>query len=117
MKIAIWGAGKFGQYVMEQLLANDSVELQCIIDNYADSCQKINNIEIVSPNVFLKRYDSETDCVLVAFTEGLSILQQLKDMGIKSYGFIHKRVFHYKMKLGIDILQDCNILWNHEREL
>ena len=47
MKIAIWGAGKFGQYVMEQLLANDSVELQCIIDNYADSCQKINNIEIV----------------------------------------------------------------------
>ena len=95
MKIAIWGAGKFGQYVMEQLLANDSVELQCIIDNYADSCQKINNIEIVSPNVFLKRYDSETDCVLVAFTEGLSILQQLKDMGIKSYGFIDKIGSHY----------------------
>lgn len=117
MKIAIWGAGKFGQYVMEQLLANDSVELQCIIDNYADSCQKINNIEIVSPNVFLKRYDSETDCVLVAFTEGLSILQQLKDMGIKTYGFIHKRVFHYKMKLELDILKDCNILWNYEKEL
>lgn len=117
MKVAIWGAGKFGQYVIEQLFANDLVELQCIIDNNAAHCQKIYDIEVVNPDVFLQKYDSETDCVLVAFMEGLSIARQLKDMGIKSYGFIHKRVFHYKMKLELDILQDCNILWNHEKEL
>ncbi|MCH5249331.1 MAG: radical SAM protein [Lachnospiraceae bacterium] len=117
MKIAIWGAGGFGKYIIKQLLPNDLVEIQCIIDNNAGSSQKVCGVDVVSPNIFLQKYGKDTDCVLVAFMEGLSISKQLEDMGIEKYGFISKRVFHYKMTLESDILQDCNILWNNDKEL
>ncbi len=117
MKIAVWGAGKFGRYIIEQLRWNDSVEIRCVIDSNAVSGQKVCGLDVVCPDTFLQNYVEDTECVLVAFMEGLSVFQQLEDMGIERYGFVNKSVFRYKMKLGADIWQDYNILWNDEKEL
>lgn len=117
MEIAVWGAGEFGKYIIEQLQKNNMVEIQCIIDNNACLYENVYGIDVVSPEMFLREYASNINFVLVAFMDGLSILKQIEEMGIKKFGFINKRVFIYKMTLNLDILQDCNILWNDEKAL
>lgn len=115
MNIAIWGAGKFGSYILEQLKDNEAVNIVCIIDNHADLKEK-GNIDIVGPNDFLAKYSDKTDYILVAFLDGKAIKKQLLDMGIELWGVIDNCVFLGHLRLLKDLQKDINIMWNSDKE-
>lgn len=119
MNIAIWGAGKFGQYVHSQLQTNDKVEVICFIDSsvHESDEKKFKGIDIVNPLDYMMKYALKTDVVLVAFSDSITILNQLQDLGIKRYGFICKRVLTYHIPLNHILENDINIIWNDDEEL
>ena len=115
MNIAIWGAGEFGKYVMGQLRYKEGLHIGCIIDNHAKGC--IAGINIVSPMEYSETYKTQTDCVLVAFLKGISIQDQLLEMGIEKWGIVKDDVFTKKLILQSDLTTDKNIMWNTDKEL
>lgn len=117
MNIAIWGAGKFGQYVCSQL--QNKAQVICFIDNKADESDenKIGGIPIVGPSNFIDHYADHTEIVLIAFLGSFTILEQIKHLGIKRFGFIHRRAYIHKMPLQKSLEQDQNILWNDDEVL
>lgn len=121
MNVAIWGEGKFGKYVLAQLKANDTVQINCFIDNGAgeskDTVNTVEGIPIVSPEVYIEKYATNTDLVLVAFAGGITILNQLKNLGIRKFGIISKRVYTFKLPLCDALEQDANIIYNDDEEL
>lgn len=117
MNIAIWGAGKFGQYIFSQLKANNDMQVCCFIDSKIQENGLCQGIEAVSPEVYMRHYDFKTDVVLVAFLDGITILKQLRNLGIKKFGFIHKRVYRLKLPLQHSLERDSNILWSDDEEL
>jgi len=119
MNIAIWGAGKFGQYVHSQLEANDKIEVICFIDSSVgeDDERKFKGIDIVNPLDYMVKYAAKTDAVLVAFAGSITILDQLQKLGIKRYGFIYRRVLTYRLPFNHILENDINIIWNDDEEL
>lgn len=119
MNIAIWGAGKFGQYVYSQLEANDKLKIVCFIDSSVSENEEKNykNINIVNPLDFIENYNTKTDVVLVAFAGSISILSQLQNLGIKRYGFICRQVLTYHLPLNHILENDINIIWNDDEQL
>lgn len=119
MNIAIWGAGKFGQYVYSQLEANDKLKVVCFIDSSVSENEEKNykNINIVNPLDFIENYNTKTDVVLVAFAGSISILSQLQNLGIKRYGFICRQVLTYHLPLNHILENDINIIWNDDEQL
>ncbi len=113
--IAIWGAGKFGSYVLEQLQKNETANIVCIIDNHADLKEK-GNIDIVDPSAFLAKYIDKTDYILVAFWDAKAIRKQLHDMGIKLWGEIDNCVYSQQLQLLVNLHKDKNIIWNSDKE-
>ena len=99
VNIAIWGAGRFGEYIYSQVSTNDKIKVICIIDSNIreDKKKYFKEIDIVSPLVYMEKYNAETDVVLVAFFGSIAILEELKNLKIKRYGFICRRVFTYKI--------------------
>lgn len=115
MNIAIWGAGEFGGYVLKQLLKNSTVNIICIIDNYSDLKEK-EGVVIVKPIDFLAKYNNMTDRVLVAFWNGITIRNQIEELGIRIWGVVNNYVLKQRLKLSENIQEDRNIIWNTDRE-
>lgn len=119
MNIAIWGFGKFGQYVFSQLKVNDKVQVTCFIDNgVQDGGDNVfEETPVVSPMLYAEKYAVISEFVLVAFFGGITILEQLKALEIKRFGFVSKRVYTYKLSLCNNLEQDSNIIYNDEEVL
>lgn len=115
MNIAIWGAGKFGQYVFSQLKTKE-VQITCFIDNkvHEGDENEIAETKVVSPSNFMDKYAANTEIVLIAFMDSFTILEQVKRLGIKRYGFIDRRVYTNKIPLQNILRQNSNIIWNDE---
>ncbi len=112
MNIAIWGAGKFGLYVAEQLTQKHNIV--CCIDNNSGNIGDILGIRVVSPTEYIDSYQQETDIVLVAVLSYAEIYEQLRKMKINKFGIIGGLVYEYQLDLSDDILNDLNIVYNFE---
>ena len=114
MKIAIWGAGNFGQYVGKQLLENKEIEIINFIDKNRYG-EEILGIKIISPGKFMMELQTKVDILLVAFMNGIEIYNELQlDKKIK-LGFIKNCLFTQKIELKREILEDENIFWIEDR--
>ncbi len=116
MNVAIWGAGKFGQYVFSQLETNHNVHISYFIDSGV--CEGAENvcmgIPVVSPITYAEKYAIDTNLVLVAFVGSIAILDQLKSLGIERFGFVSRRVYSYKLPLCETLEEDPNIIYNDD---
>lgn len=116
MRIAIWGAGEFGKYVVGLLRSDNEINIVCSIDNYKKK-ESIAGINVVDPEEYLKTYNESVDCVLVTFLNGISIRSQIQEMGIKRWGIVNDNVLLKQLNLGHDLLKDKNIIWNSDQEM
>lgn len=116
INIALWGAGEFGRYIVEQLKQNSQIRVCCIIDNYV-SLRNVAGMEIVNPVEYMEKYNNKIDFVLVTFLNGISIRDQLQEMGIARWGVVNNFVFLKKLKLNQNIKEEENILWSYDREV
>lgn len=80
MNIAIYGAGKCGEYIFSQLKNNIIGKVKCIlfIDNGSAKGKQISNIPVVSLSEFLVTYQNQVDGVLVAVSNQL----KMQDMAL-----------------------------------
>lgn len=116
MNIALWGAGEFGKYVIDQLKQNVQVHVWCVIDNHVRQ-RDIAGIEIVSPEEYMEKYDMKIDFVLVTFLDGISICGQLTELRIAEWGVVNNFVFQKRLELNLNLKEEKNILWNYDREI
>lgn len=114
MNIAIWGAGKFGKHVGEQIIKNQNVV--CYIDNRAESIEDVLDIKVVSPAEYMSCYAQNTDIVLIAVLDYGAIHEQIRNMNVKKYGIVGKLVYILRLPISNDILRDINIVYNDEIE-
>ncbi|MCX4377077.1 MAG: radical SAM protein [Lachnospiraceae bacterium] len=112
MNIAIWGAGKFGRLVLGQLINNTNTKVRAFIDKNAENLNLVDGIPVVSPKQFMEELASNIDLVLVAFTNGASIIRTLKELGVKKWGIVSNLVFEYNLKMQMNLKEDDRILWN-----
>lgn len=116
MRLAIWGNGIFGKYILNQI-KNDGVNrIVCIIDKDAEN-QKEEGIKVVTPDVFIEEYSDITECILVAFIDGMTVREQLPGMHVKTWGIFDNRVLLEQLPLSGNLEQDRNILWNYDKEM
>lgn len=114
MDIAIWGAGAFGKYIIEQLQSSKQVHIRFVIDSHAKG--SVAGIDIISPSEY-SEIRNETDYVLVAFLAGFSIKSQITEAGISKWGVINRCVYLSKLTLESNLLLDRNIVWNTDKEM
>ena len=117
MNIAIWGAGKFGQYIFSQLEADKDTNVVCFIDSNAGGGYMVKGVDVVTPDVYMERYAAKTEAVLVAFFGGMRLLEQLQGLGIQRFGFIRQRVYACQLPLQHIELGDKNIIWNNDNDV
>lgn len=113
MNIFIWGTGNFGHYIWEQIKCREDIKVKYFLDSNKEKWgTKIDNIAIISPDMIRKFY-CENDVILMAFTNSIRIFEWFENQIFK-VGFVRNRVFESKMKLGHNLLEDRNILWNDD---
>lgn len=119
MNIAIWGAGKFGQYIFSQLKTSERIKIVCFIDSAAGEIEKtFEKVSIVSPSVYIEEFSTKTDIVLVAFLGSMILVEKLQSLGIRQFGIIRERVYNYQLSLQQNNLErDKNIIWSDSAEL
>lgn len=110
-KIAIWGAGAFGQYICEQLKKNQDVEIHYIIDKKEEMAGKrIAGIKVISSKQ-VEEYKDNIDVILVSFMDSFVEYDYFsKYKGVK-FGFVANNVFVQKFVLDKDLDADENIIW------
>lgn len=110
-KIAIWGAGKFGQYICEQLKRNQNIEIVCFVDkNDSITGTKIADIGVIQPKQ-LDDYKERLDAVLVAFVGALGVHEEFASYKGIRFGFVDEGVLAQEWELDQDIFTDDNIFW------
>lgn len=110
MNIAIWGKGKFGNYIKSQLEEREDISLICFIDRNPQPADGRNDLETIA----LSEVKSKPiDRILVAIIDYTSIFTQLQQIcfQIEDIGLIRKNVYRLKKRLSEDILSDANICW------
>lgn len=115
MNIAIWGTGAFAGHIAEQLKENSLYEIKCFIDSNAEKPgfkTEFFGIEIISPAVFQAKLACDVELVLVCFLRGAAILEQLRNMPVKKFGFVSDRVYDLRLTLSRNIEEDTNIIWH-----
>ncbi len=111
-RIAIWGAGKFGQYVCGQLKERDNIELVYFIDkNEKLWGKKIEDVEVITPDILNENKVEKLDYILIAFLNGINIYEELKKYTDTQWGVINDAVFLKKLDLAMELLTDGNIFW------
>ncbi len=67
-KVAIYGAGNFGDYIFDEIHDKATVEVVCFIDNHKrrDSFSNLDKPIIVNRDMFLELYSDIVDTVIVA---------------------------------------------------
>lgn len=110
-KIAIWGAGKFGQYICKQLKKNQNIEIVCFIDkNDSITGTKIVDIDVIQPKQ-LDKYKERLDAVLVAFVGAMGEYEEFAPYKGIRFGFVDEDVLAQEWELEKDISEDDNIFW------
>lgn len=92
MKIAIYGAGKCGEYVIQEILAckNPKVEISIIIDNNPIYSNKVKySIPIVDLECFLNSYSKSVDSVLITVWDELKAQKMAVSLLRKNYDNIY----------------------------
>ena len=67
MKLAIYGAGKFGQFIYSQISSCDNIGFKFFIDN--NKKRDYSGAYIISGKLFKEKYYKEVDTVLVAIAD------------------------------------------------
>jgi len=81
-KLALFGAGEFGQLVLRRL-RTVGVEPCCFSDNNRSVWNTtVNGVEVISPAVAVERYGQTASFVVTVFN-GSSAIRQLTEMGCK----------------------------------
>ena len=110
-KIAIWGAGKFGRYVLK-LLKEKDLDIVCFIDKNLDLVNlKIDGINVIPPDYLQVPNSYSIDYILIAFMNGISIYDQLSRFRDIKFGFVKDCVLIQQLDLKSDLLNDRNIFW------
>ncbi|MDE7131955.1 MAG: 4Fe-4S cluster-binding domain-containing protein [Lachnospiraceae bacterium] len=113
MNIAIWGTGSIGKYILKQIRNNEAYDVSYFVDSNRKLWgEKIEGVEVISPEQLQKIYHCNIAFLLVAFSNAISIYSQLVKMKIDKFGIVRNRVFEAQLKLDLDLFQDNNILWN-----
>lgn len=111
-KIAIWGAGKFGQYVCNQLKKQKDNLVVYFIDKNPDLMgKKIIGVDVVQPEYLQLSDRLEIDYILVAFMDGVSVYNQLSQFGSIKVGIVKNCVINQQLELKEDLRKDNNIFW------
>lgn len=111
-KIVIWGAGRFGQYVCEQLKNRDNTKIVCFIDkNEKLEGKKIDGIEVVTPERLFQNSNVKIDYILIAFLNAISVYEDLAQYAGIKYGVISDVVFLRQLDLAPELLNDNHIFW------
>lgn len=111
-RIAIWGAGKFGQYVCNRLKEQKNNSVVCFIDkNPALIGERINDVEVIQPEYLQVPHKLEIDYLLVAFMDGVRVYNQLSQFGNIKVGIVKNCVMNQQLNLNGDIRKDNNIFW------
>lgn len=111
MKIAIWGAGKFGRYIKKQLDEREDITLIGFIDSNKEKQGSVDGLEIIT----LSQARRQADIILIAILEYSSALAELKE-DKEGIGVINGKVYLLRKKIFSNILQDKNILWLQDVE-
>lgn len=111
-KIAIWGAGRFGRYVYDQLKDRQGLDISCFLDrNLNLTGSKIDGIDIIVPEHLQADGEMDVDYVLVSFLGGIGIYDQLLEFRKTKFGIVKDRVFKNKLELKDKLMEDSNIFW------
>lgn len=109
MKIAIWGAGKFGRYIANQLVTREDVEIVGFIDSDRQIVgKKVDGFEVMT---LLQMQEQQVDFMLIAIVDYLSVLAQFRQEDAAKMGIIKANVYRLKQKLSENIFEDDNIVW------
>lgn len=110
-KIAIWGAGNFGQYIFEQLKKNNNVEIEYFVDKNPELKGKmIAGVEVIDPKTLLTG-EEEINTVLVAFIGSKSLYKELTEYKGINLGFVKDDVLIQGLCLNANLYADGNIFW------
>ena len=112
MKIAIWGAGRFGSYIGGKLIEKHTII--CYIDNNAENIENVLGIMVVSPDEYMENYAQKADIVLIAVLDYNEVYEQICRMGIDGVGIIDRLVYRCRLEITDDILRDPNIVFQSD---
>lgn len=113
MDIAIWGTGNVGKYVQQQLKGNRNYNVKYFVDsNSMLQGSRVNGVEVISPEKLQNIFNDELAFLLVAFTNGISIYEELLEMKIGKFGIVRNKVFELQLDLERDLFQDKKIFWS-----
>lgn len=119
MRIAIYGAGKFGQYVLNNIeaQAESGHEVVMFIDNSAKEKQKfVCNKPTVSAEMFLKECTELVDCVFVAVSN--KNVQQTMVLSLYTKGYIDIYIVQDYVFLGeLDIFDSTGELKSYVKRI
>lgn len=113
MKVVIWGAGKFGRYIKNQLVERKDIVLLGFIDKNIKSGELVDGIEVIT---LAQAREQKADVILIAILEYASLYAKLKQENNEGIGIIKGTVYTLKKMLSMDLLNDNNILWIREVE-
>ena len=108
MRIAIWGAGKFGHYIKDQLEKRKDVTLIGFIDQNTQLCKETRDLKVMT---LLQAREQNVDYIFIAVLNFPSVLKQLRQENLDGIAFVRDRVYTFKKKFSEDILHDNNIVW------
>lgn len=114
MDIAIWGAGKFGRYVIQQLINRPDIEVKYIIDKRAGELKEVFGIPVVSPEMFKSSFEENVEVVLAAFINSMMSIKELKRLETGKLGIVSDLVYKYSTILDDNILEDRQIIWSDD---
>lgn len=111
LRIAIWGAGKFGQYVIKKLRNNSNIEIVCFLDRNKEIVGNlVEGIKVVHTEELLN-IKNKMDCILVAFVNCIDLYDELREYNDVTFGFINNRIFFEELDINDDIKTEQNIFW------
>lgn len=111
-RIAIWGAGRFGRYVYDQLKNRKDVDIRYFVDRNTDIAGKrIGEIDIFTPEQLQLDGGSAVDYVLISFLDGINTYDQLSKFKNIKFGIVKDRVFENELEFKHVLKEDNNIYW------
>lgn len=111
-KVAIWGAGKFGRYVYDQIKDREDIEVQCFLDSNPNIAgEKIDQKSIFAPEQLQENSKILIDYILVSFLNGICIYSQLLQFDDIRVGIVKDRVFIDTLGFKKSLEDDSNIFW------
>lgn len=112
MNIAIWGAGKFGKFVIQQFINRANIVVKCIIDKRANELKEVLGIPVVTPEKFKSSFTEDVEIVLAAFINSIQYIKEMKSQEIRKLGFVSDLAYKRGVILSDNILEERLIIWD-----